>query len=353
MSSEKTEEPTPHKIREARKEGRVAKSKDFTQTMLMGALLAYTLADSERLLSRMLRIIVLPADLKDMDFGTAVSDVLSTMASEAALILLPYILIIVVVGVFAEAIQTGLLISFKVLMPKGERLNPISNLKQMFSMKNIIEFIKSNIKVLLLTAIIYLIIRNAIDDLVKIPPAGLSAAGVTLAAMLKKLIAFTFLAFGAISLFDLIYQRYEYRKSLRMSIEEIKQEYKQLEGNPEIKGHRKQLAKEIAMSESTNKTKKATVVVSNPTHLAVSLYFDEGETPLPIVLNKGRGAIAQEIMRIAREAGVPVMQNIPLARSLMATAMVDHYIPSELVEPVAEVLLALRRLAQQREEGSW
>ena len=353
MSSEKTEEPTPHKIREARKEGRVAKSKDFTQTLLMGSLLAYTLADSERLLSRMLRIIVLPADLKDMDFGTAVSDVLSAMASEAALILLPYILIIVVVGVFAEAIQTGLLISFKVLMPKGERLNPISNLKQMFSMKNIIEFIKSNIKVLLLTAIIYLIIRNAIDDLVKIPPAGLSAAGVTLAAMLKKLIAFTFLAFGAISLFDLIYQRYEYRKSLRMSIEEIKQEYKQLEGNPEIKGHRKQLAKEIAMSESTNKTKKATVVVSNPTHLAVSLYFDEGETPLPIVLNKGRGAIAQEIMRIAREAGVPVMQNIPLARSLMASAMVDHYIPSELVEPVAEVLLALRRLAQQREEGSW
>ncbi len=111
--------------------------------------------------------------------------------------------------------------------------------------------------------------------------------------------------------------------------------------------------RELATIAENYQPLKATVVVSNPTHLAISLYFDEAQTPLPIVINKGRGAIALEIMRIAREAGVPVMQNIPLARSLMATAVVDHYIPSELVEPVAEVLLALRRLAQQREEDSW
>jgi type III secretion protein U len=353
MSSEKTEEPTPHKLREARKNGQVAKSKDFTQTLLVGSLLAYTLADSERLLASMIKVIELPSSLGYDNFGASLPAVVTAMTVETVFILLPYILIVIFVGIFAETIQIGLLVSFKVLMPKGDRLNPISNAKQMFSMKNIVEFIKSVIKVVLLTAVIYFIIRDAIDDLVKIPPAGLSAAGVTLAAMLKKLIIFTFIAFSAIALADLIYQRFEHRKSLRMSIEEIKQEYKQLEGNPEIKGHRKQMAKEIAMSESTNKTRKATVVVSNPTHLAVSLFFDEAETPLPIVLNKGRGPIAHEIMRIARESGVPVMQNIPLARRLMAEAVVDHYIPSELVEPVAEVLIALRRLAQQREEGTW
>jgi type III secretion protein U len=351
MSSEKTEQPTPHKIRKAREDGQVAKSKDFTQTLLMGALLGYTLADSERLLGQMTKIMLMPAQLHGVEFRTAVALALSGMVADGVLLLLPYVLIILIVAVFAEAIQTGLLISFKVLIPKGERLNPISNLKQMFSMKNIVEFIKSNIKVVLLSALIYFVIRNALADLVNIPPAGLTAAGIALAAMLRKLIIFTFFAFGAIALLDLVYQRYEYRKSLRMSIEEIKQEYKQLEGNPEIKGHRKQLAKEIAMSESVNKTRKATVVVSNPTHIAVSLYFIEEETPLPIVLNKGRGAIAHEIMRIAREAGVPVMQNVPLARSLMSTAKVDQYIPSELVEPVAEVLLALRRLAREREEG--
>ncbi|SMP44870.1 type III secretion system export apparatus subunit SctU [Noviherbaspirillum suwonense] len=353
MSSEKTEQPTPHKLREARKNGQVAKSKDFTQTLLVGALFVYTLMDSERLLGRMIKLIELPADLGYAEFNASLSSVVTAMTVEMVFILLPYILIVIIVGIFAETIQIGLLVSFKVLMPKGERLNPVSNLKQMFSMKSIVEFLKSNIKVMFLTAVIFFIIRSSIDDLVKIPPAGLAAAGVALAAMLKKLIIFTFIAFSAIALFDLLYQRFEHRKSLRMSIEEIKQEYKQLEGNPEIKGHRKQLAKEIAMNDSNNKTRKATVVVSNPTHLAISLFFDAEETPLPIVLNKGRGVIAHEIMRIAREAGVPIMQNIPLARRLMADAVVDHYIPSDLVEPVAEVLIALRRLAQQREEGTW
>ena len=353
MSGEKTEQPTPHKIRKAREEGQVAKSKDFTQTLLMGALLAYTLADAERLLSHLTKLMLLPADLYDAKFFSAAAMVLSEAGASLFWIMFPYLLIVLFVGIFAEAWQTGLLISFKVLKPKGERLNPGTNLKQMFAMKNIIEFLKSNIKVVVLTAIIYFLIGNAIDDLVKIPPAGLVAAGVTLATIMKKLILFTFFTFGAIALMDMIYQRYEYRKSLRMSIDEVKQEYKQLEGNPEIKGQRKQLAKEIVFSDPVKKTRKATVVVSNPTHLAISLYFNEGETPLPIVINKGRGEVAHEIMKIAREAGVPVMQNIPLARRLMATAVPDQYIPAELVEPVAEVLLALRRLAREREEGQW
>nr|WP_314623060.1 type III secretion system export apparatus subunit SctU [uncultured Noviherbaspirillum sp.] len=353
MSSEKTEEPTPHKLREARKNGQVAKSKDFTQTLLVGALLGYTLMDAERLIAQMIKVIEFPASLGHENFASSLPAVLTAMATETAFILMPYILIVIVVGIFSETIQIGLLLSFKVLMPKGDRLNPITNLKQMFSMKNIVEFLKSIVKVVVLTAVVYYIIRSSLEDLVKIPPAGLEAAGVTLAAMLRKLIIFTFIAFSAIALLDLLYQRFEHRKSLRMSIEEIKQEYKQLEGNPEIKGHRKQMAKDIAMSESTNKTRKATVVVSNPTHLAISLFFDEAETPLPVVLNKGKGVIAHEIMRIARECGIPVMQNIPLAHRLMAEASVDHYIPSELVEPVAEVLIALRRLAQEREQGSW
>lgn len=353
MSGEKTEQPTPHKIRKAREEGQVAKSKDFTQTVLIGCLFGYTLADSQRLLSELATLMLFPADLYDVSFSTGAAMLFMEAGTSLISIMIPYLLIVFLVGTFVEAWQTGFLISFKVLKPKGERLNPVTNLKQMFSMKNIIEFVKSNLKVVILVSIIYLITRGAIDDLVKIPPAGVAAAGVLLAAVMKKLIIFTFIFFAFIALVDMVYQRYEYLKNLRMSIDEIKQEYKQLEGNPEIKGHRKQLAREIIFSESVNKTKKATVVVSNPTHLAVSLYFHEGETPLPIVLNKGKGYMAQEIMKIAREAGIPVMQNIPLARRLMATAAVDQYIPSELVEPVAEILLELRRLAQEREAGSW
>jgi type III secretion protein U len=350
MSGEKTEEPTEHKLRKAREEGQVAKSKDFTQTMLLGALFGYTLADSERLIRHMAQIIMLPSRLYGVEFRNAYAQELAAMASEAFMLLLPYLILVLVIGVFAEALQSGLVFSLKPLQPKGERLNPVANLKQMFAMKNIVEFIKSNLKVIALSVIVYLVMRNSLDLMMHVPPAGINAAGIALGAIMTKLVVHTFLLFSVIALADLVYQRYQHRKELRMSVDEVKQEFKELEGDPHMKGHRKQLRRELAMGEGVQKTKKASVVVTNPTHLAVSLYYKESETPLPIVLNKGSGAIAAAIVRVAHEAGVPVMQNIPLARGLTATAAVGHYIPSELVEPVAEVLLALRRLAQERGE---
>ncbi|MBK4733245.1 type III secretion system export apparatus subunit SctU [Noviherbaspirillum pedocola] len=351
MSEEKTEEPTPHKLRKAREEGQVPKSKDFTQTLLLGSLFVYTIADSSRLIRHMAQIIVMPSYLHGVEFRNAYGQALTSMVTDALLLLLPYLILVLLIGIFAEAVQTGLVFSFKPIMPKGEKLNPVSNLKQMFAMKNIIEFIKSNLKVIALSAVVYMVLRNSLDLLVHVPPAGIVAAGVALGAIMEKLVIFTFLLFGVIALADLVYQRYEYRKGLRMSLDEVKKEYKELEGDPHMKGHRKQVGREIAMGEGVQKTKKASVVVTNPTHLAVSLYYKDGETPLPIVLNKGSGAVAHAIVKVARDAGIPVMQNVPLARGLMAEAMVGQYIPSELVEPVAEVLLALRRLAQ--EHGEW
>jgi type III secretion protein U len=353
MSSEKTEQPTDHKLRQAREDGQVPKSKDFTQTLLMGALFSYTLVDSSNLVRLLGQMIVFPAQIYGMDFRDAAAMEVSLLLHNAIELLMPYILIVLIVGIFAEMVQTGVLFSFKSLMPKADKLNPVANLKQMFSMKNIIEFVKSNLKVAFLTILVYFVVRDSLAPLIKIPPAGIGAVGLALAAMLKKLVIYTFVGFGAIALFDLVYQRYSYIKGLMMSMEEIKQEYKQMEGDPHVKGHRRELAKEIAMGEMTQKTRKASVVVTNPTHLAVALYYEEGKTPLPIVLSKGEGLIAKEIVRIAKEEGIPVMQNIPVARALFKTAHIDQYIPSELVEPVAEVLLALKRLAQDRLEGGY
>jgi type III secretion protein U len=318
--------------------------------VLLAALFGYTLADSERLIRHLAQIIVMPSRLYGVEFRNAYGQAVSSMLGDAFMLLLPYLLLVLVVGIFAEAVQTGLIFSFKALQPKGEKLNPVNNLKQMFALKNIVEFIKSNLKVVALSTIVWMVLRNSLDLVVHVPPAGVVAAGVALGAILTKLVVFTFLLFSAIALADLVYQRHEYRKGLRMSVEEVKREYKELEGDPHVKQHRKQVGREIAMGEGVQKTRKASVVVTNPTHLAVSLYYRDGETPLPIVLNKGSGAVAAAIVRAAREAGVPVMQNVPLARGLMSEAAVGQYIPSELVEPVAEVLLALRRLAQERGE---
>lgn len=350
MSSEKTEQPTDHRLRKAREDGQVAKSKDFTQVLMLGALFGYTLAASDDIVREFAALMVAPARLHGVDFRTALS-ILSEQALHSMLTLFgPYVLIVIVGGILAETSQTGVLFAFKALIPKGDKLNPASNLKQMLSLKNLVEFVKSSFKVVLLTLIVALVIRDALDALVKVPAAGIEAVGQALYDVLKTLLIQTFVAYLAIALADFAWQRHSYIKGLMMSMEEIKQEYKQLEGDPHVKGHRKELAKEIAMGEGVKKTAKASVVVTNPTHLAIALYYNEHETALPITLAKGEGAIAAAMVRVAREEGIPVMQNIPLARALMGSAQIDQYIPSELIEPVAEVLRALRRLAEQREE---
>ena len=261
--------------------------------------------------------------------------------------LLPFVLIPIFIGFFAELIQTGPLLAFKALIPKGDKLNPVSNLKQMFSMKNIVEFFKSIFKVFFLSLLIYFVIKDSLQSLLLIVEVGLSGAGVALSAMLKILVINAFIGFAAISLADIVWQRYQHRKQLMMSMDEIKQEYKQLEGDPHMKGHRKSVAKEIAMGEAVVKTRKSSVVVTNPSHLAVALYYQSGITPLPLVMAKGEDAIAFQIIETARACGIPVLQNISLARELMQSAKVDSYIPSNLIEPVAELLVILRRILRE------
>jgi type III secretion protein U len=351
MSGEKTERPTDHRLRKAREEGQVAKSKDFTQTLLLGALFGYTLVAADRIVKGFAEIMLAPARVHGVEFRGAASIVVAQALQITFELLMPYLLIVLVVGVFAETLQSGLIFAFKALAPKAEKLDPVSNLKQMFSTKNWVEFLKAILKVAFLTALVAIVLRDSLDAMLKVPPAGIAAVGLAVSELLEILIGYTFVAFGAIAFFDFVYQRHSYIKGLMMSIEEIKQEYKQMEGDPHVKSHRRQLAQEIAMGEMVEKTRKASVVVTNPTHLAIALLYEEGRTPLPLVLGKGEGLVAKEIVRIAREEGIPVMQNVPLARALMRSAQIDQYIPGELIEPVAEVLLALRRLAQEREEG--
>jgi type III secretion protein U len=343
MSSEKTEKPTEHKIRKAREEGQVAKSKDFTQALLVGALFGYMLFDAEGIVQSFIEIMQFPAQLYGLDFLDAVRIEINQLVRAAILILLPFLLLGIVIAVFGEMIQTGVLLAFKALIPKGDRLNPVTNLKQMFSMKNVVEFIKAILKVTFLSVLIWIVLRDSLQSLLLLPAHGLAAFGVTFAGMLKSLVIYSFLAFFCIALADLIFQRYNHIKQLMMSMDEVKQEYKQLEGDPHMKSHRKGLAKEIAMGEMVMKTRKSSAVVTNPTHLAVAIYYDEKITPLPVVVAKGKNEIAHQMVKMARSCGIPVMQNIELARALTEAAKIDQYIPPELVEPIAEFLIALRR----------
>lgn len=350
MSGEKTEQPTYHRLRKAREDGQVPRSKDFTETILLAALFGYALATSETLVRELTALMLAPAGLYQVSFRAAIASLIDRSLHAMVSITLPYLLIVLVVGIFVEAAQTGMVFSLKPLTPKLDKFDPVKNLQNMFSIKSLVEFLKSNLKVALLLAIMVMVFRDFLDPLVKMPPWGVAAVGTVFVAMLKKLILWTFLAYAVIALADLVWQRRQHIKQLMMSHDEIKQEYKQMEGDPEVKSHRKELAKEIAMGETAHHTRKANVVVTNPTHFAVAIRYERDVTPLPIVTAKGADEVAHMMVRIAREAGVPVLQNIPLARGLTRSAPLHRYIPSEFIEPVAEVLRELQRMAAERDE---
>ncbi|QKV54395.1 type III secretion system export apparatus subunit SctU [Comamonas antarctica] len=341
--SEKTEQPTSKRLRDSRKKGDVAYSKDFTQTLLILAIFGYLLGNSGRIVESLAQMILLPGTLLRLEFHDAANTLVTEVLSTAAWTVLPFLGIVLGVGIFADAMQVGLLFAFEKLKPSGKKLNVLANAKNMFSKKNLVEFLKSFLKIAILSSLLATLIRDAMPILTSIPQAGLPGLGQVIATLLKTMLIHIGLAYSVIALADFVWQRFNYRKGLMMSKDEVKQEYKQMEGDPHIKHQRKQLHQEMQQQGAVQSARSATVVVTNPTHLAVALRYDEDETPLPLILAMGEGALAQRMKEAAREAGVPVMQNIPLARALTAQGEAGQFIPSELVEPVAEVL----RLLQQ------
>ncbi len=347
MSGEKTEQPSHKKLRDARRKGDVAYSKDFTQTLLVLALFGYMLANASGIVESFGRLILIPADLVGMEFNAALKTALDAALREMISMLLPFVLIVLIVGMFSDFLQVGIVLAFEKLKPSGQKLNVMANLKNMFSKKNLVEFIKSILKIAFLSTLVTLVVRDALGELMAVPHTGLAGMGAAVGSMLRTMLVNIAVAYAVVALADFAWQRFQFRKGLMMSKEEVKQEYKEMEGDPHIKHQRKHLHQEMIMHGSVAKTRKASVVVTNPTHLAVAIFYDPDKTPLPVVLAKGEGTLANEMIRAAREENIPVMQNIPLARALMAQAVPDHYIPSELIEPVAEILRLVRKLAAE------
>lgn len=345
--SEKTEQPTSKRLRDSRQKGDVAYSKDFTQTVLILALFGYLLASAGRMMDTLAQMVLMPATVLQLGFNDAANVVVQELLTQAAWLVLPIVGIVLGAGIFSDALQVGILFAFEKLKPSAKKLNPLDNLKNIFSKKNLMEFLKSVLKIAFLSALLWILLRDALPIMTSIPQAGMAGMGQVVGTLLKTMLVNIGLAYTVVSLADFAWQRYQYRKGLMMSKDEIKQEYKEMEGDPHIKHQRKHLHQEMMQHGAVESARKATVVVTNPTHLAVALRYDAEETPLPLVLAKGEGALAERMMQAAREAGVPVMQNIPLARALTAQAEAGQYIPSELVAPVAELLRLLQQLAAQ------
>lgn len=340
---EKTEQPSPKKIRDARQKGQVAKSQEVVTTFTLLSLIGYLWLAWGSLQEQMMGlfdlVIYLPAD----HFDQTVTITLHAVAQRIISVLLPILGLTVATALAANYAQIGVLFALENLIPKLERINPSDGFKRVFSMKQLIEILKSLAKIIFLSVLLYLVLRDTIGAFAYTLECGLTCLASVTTQVLVKLLVYSGLAFIVVAVADLFYQRHSYTKSLMMTKEEVKREYKESEGDPHIKGKRKQLAHELIMSDAGGATRKSTAVVVNPTHLAVAFRYREGETPLPIVVAKGREKIAWYLRTQAEEAGVPVFRNVRLAQALYAGTEVDQYVPDELFDAIAEVLAWVKK----------
>jgi type III secretion protein U len=286
---------------------------------------------------------VLASTQKDTDVVQRVRTLMTNLGLWAVVAALASVL----VSVIASALQVGGVMSWSKIKFDATHLNPLEGLKRIFAWRTVIELIRLGIKLIALGLVLWMLARSQLPMLVRaqqVPLSGwLSIGGRQFEAMLLLCC----LIFGTIALFDLAYQRWDYMRRHRMSKEEVKREYKEREGDPILRGRRKQMHQEINFNDMLNRVRTASVVIVNPTHVAVALHYDPLETPIPMVVAKGEGEVAKAIRQAAEEAGVPIYRDVSLARNLLGNTPINDYIPDDLIEAVAQVLLWVQRMQHQ------
>lgn len=351
MSGEKTDKPTPKKLQDARKKGDVPYSRDFSQTMLALAMLSYVVLNGHNILASLLRLLAVPATLPDVAFGEALRIAANVCLREGVGLLGPFLLIVLGFGVLVEFGQIGLIFAPEKAKPSGAKLNVVSNVKNIFSIKNLVEVLKSAVKIICFSILTWQLLRDGLRPLVHAVGGGLAGVLAVNAALFRTLLLYTAVFCLLIAGVDLGWQRRQRNKRLMMTKDEIKREQKDMEGQPEVKQQRKRLHQEMSQGGAPEAVRKASALVVNPTHIAVALRYVPDQTPLPIVVAKGRDGVALQMIDMARRLGIPVMRDVPLARALLADARENEYIPADLVVPVAHVLRAVRDLAMADRDG--
>ena len=343
---EKTEEPTAKKLEDARKEGQVAKSKEIANGLgllalflllkiMVGSIGTSFLESFSMIYNRIPVICKLNGGASPMG---DISVLLRTVMLRLLIILLPVLLIGFAVAFVSDLFQVKWRPTSKPLQPKFSKLNPLNGIKKIFSAQSLVELVKSVAKILLIAFVTYSYIKKKSGLLYALYDMSMMQAvnliGETVIELGIRISAIYMIIAGA----DFMYQKYKFKNDMKMTKQEVKEEYKNAEGDPEIKGKIKARMREASQRRMMQAIPKADVVITNPTHYAVAIRYDTELAPAPIVVAKGSDYLAQKIKQIARENNVEIVEDKPLARMLYANVDVDKQIPPELYQAVAEIL---------------
>ncbi|MEX1198409.1 MAG: flagellar biosynthesis protein FlhB [Pseudohongiellaceae bacterium] len=351
---EKTEEPTPRRREKAKEEGQVARSRELTTYMLLLTGVAALWLMGQMLYGQLARIMeqsFVFDRAQAFDVNVMLNNV-ARLAEITLLALLPLFLTLALVALTAPLMLGGWSMSAKALQPKFSKLNPLKGLKRIFSSQALIELLKVMAKAVLVGAVLTVFLSSRITDFMALMDQSIQRAlinGMMLAAAACALMILTLIV---VVLIDVPYQLWSHTKKLRMTKEEIKREHKESDGDPQMKSRIRSQQQEMARKRMMSKVPDADVVVTNPTHYAIALRYQDGRMAAPKVQAKGADAVAEAIRNLAREHGVPLLQAPPLARALYAHVDLDEEVPMELYTAVAEVLAWAFALKRAREEGT-
>lgn len=343
---DRTEQATQQHREEVRKKGQVAKSAEVSSMfVLLGGLVAAKAA-APGIMGRMASLT--EELLGHLSAFQATSEGVSHLAQTVGLtfgaMMAPILGAVMVCGLVGNVAQVGFVFSTQSLQPDLTRLDPLKGMARLVSGRSFVELFKSLAKVAIVGWVVYAFLRNERDTVTSLGVMDRDVAGRMAGELIWRLCIRTVSVLLFIASLDYIYQRWMFEKSIRMTKQEVKEEFKRSEGDPMVKQALRQRRRQIVSKRMMQDVPKADVVVTNPTHFAVALKYDGGSMAAPIVVAKGQRLIAQRIKEIARQSGVPVVENKPLARALFADVEIGHPVPVELYQAVAEVLAFVFRL---------
>jgi len=346
----KTHDPTEKKVSDARKKGDVASAPEMRHAAIFAAALVVTGGLGVWSFTRLAKMLVrLWGRADDFVFApNGAENLASGIMAHMFAALAPLLGSLVAFALLGGMLQGRPTISWTRVTPKFSKLSPVSGAGRLFGKRAFVEFGKTLAKLLLVVTVASYVVWPRVvglDGLIGADPVMIGATAGGLVVVMLKAVA---LLVGALALFDFVYQRRSWLKRMRMSLQEIKDEHKQSEGDPKIKAKIRQIGMQRSRKRMMAAVPSASVIVTNPTHFAVALKYDHGTMGAPVVVAKGVDAIALKIREVATAAGVPIVENRPLARALYATVEVDHPIQADQYAAVAEIIGYVMRLAKRR-----
>ncbi|MBN1982305.1 MAG: flagellar biosynthesis protein FlhB [Chitinivibrionales bacterium] len=345
-SDERTEEPSSKKRHEARQKGNIAKSQEINSVVILLASLFLFQVMGEWLFSKLYGLTLYylrTASTVEFDAVALVSITKNSLNSYMHLFL-PFGVCIMVAGIIANIVQVGFLMTHEPLVPRMEKINPLDGMKRLFSLQSIVEALKGGLKISIILIIASMTIIQEIKTITQLLNLTLAAIWATVVHLSFTITFRIILALLVLAVLDYAYQRFQHEKKLRMTKQEVKEERKQIDGDPAVKSRIRSLQREMARRRMMNDVPKATVVVTNPTHIAIAIRYEAAQMDAPRVVAKGKLLLAQRIREIALQNNIPIVEDKKLARALYDVVEPGDAIPVQFYTAVAEILAYVYRL---------